>query len=73
LLHSVLEVLNPVLNQRIDWFWFVASQIGFGVVAGSVVSRQQRIRTWQYLPFAVRAGIEAPGAIDKKGDENVGP
>jgi hypothetical protein len=35
-----------------------------------VVSRQLRIRTWQHLPFAVRAGIEAPGAIDENdGDE----
>jgi hypothetical protein len=69
LLHSMLEAINPVLNQRIDWFWFVISQIGFGLVAGIVVSRQQRIRTWQYMPFAVRAGIEAPGAIDEKDGE----
>jgi len=73
LLHSVLEVLNPALNQRIDWFWFVLSQIGFGLVAGGVVSRQQRIRTWQYLPFGVRAGIESPGAMDPKNKENPGP
>ena len=66
LLHSILEALDPVLNQRIDWLWFVISQIGFGVVAGIVVSRQERVRTWQYLPFAVRAGIEAPGAMDEK-------
>lgn len=66
LIHSILEALDPVLNQRIDWPWFVVSQIGFGVVAGIVVSRQERIRTWQYLPFAVRAGIEAPGAMDEK-------
>jgi len=70
LIHSILEALDPVLNQRIDWPWFVVSQIGFGVVAGIVVSKQERIRTWQYLPFAVRAGIEAPGAIDEKSGEN---
>jgi hypothetical protein len=70
LLHSVLDVLNPVLNQRIDWFWFVLSQVGFGLVAGSIVSRQERVRTWQYLPFAIRAGIEAPGAVDEKNGEN---
>ena len=71
LLHSILEALDPVLNQRIDWLWFVISQIGFGVVAGIVVSRQERVRTWQYLPFAVRAGIETPGAMDENnnGDE----
>ena len=66
LIHSILEALDPVLNQRIDWLWFVISQIGFGIVAGIVVSRQERIRTWQYLTFAVRAGIEASGATDDK-------
>jgi len=70
LLHSVLEAINPVLNQRINWFWFVISQIGFGVVAGVIVSRQARVRTWQFLPFAVRAGIEAAGRVDERVDEN---
>jgi hypothetical protein len=70
LIRSVLEALDPVLNQRIDWLWFVISQIGFGVVAGIVVSTQERIRTWQFMPFAVRAGIEAPGAIDEEAGKN---
>jgi hypothetical protein len=71
LIHSILDAVDPVLNQRIDWLWFVVSQIGFGIVAGIIVSRQQRVHTWQYLPFAMRAGIEAPGAIDeKKGDSD---
>jgi formate-dependent nitrite reductase membrane component NrfD len=71
LLHSILEAIDPVLNQRINWLWFVLSQIGFGVVAGIVVSRQVRIRTWQEVPFAVRAGIEASGTIHQyNGDEH---
>jgi hypothetical protein len=70
LIHSILEALDPVLNQRIDWLWFVFSQVGFGIVAGIVVSRQERVRTWQYLPFAVRAGIEAPEAMDEKSGES---
>ncbi len=57
-IHSVLGIVNPVLNQRIDWLWFVISQVGFGIVAGIVVSRQMRIRTFQRLPLAVRAGME---------------
>jgi hypothetical protein len=69
LLYATLEIINPVMNQRIDWLWFVLSQVGFGVVAGLVVSRQQRIRTYQGLPFAVRAGIEAPGVIRKREEE----
>jgi hypothetical protein len=69
LLHSVLGIVNPVMNQRIDWLWFVLSQVGFGVVAGIVVSRQQRVRTWQRLPLALRAGIEAPGLMrERDGD-----
>jgi len=70
LLYSVLEAIDPVLNHQINWLWFVISQIGFGVVAGIVVARQHRVRTWQFLPFAVRAGIEAPGAIDEKNGES---
>jgi hypothetical protein len=70
LIHSMLEALDPVLNERIDWLWFVISQVGFGIVAGITVSRQERVRTWQYLPFAVRAGIEAPGAIDEKNGDS---
>jgi len=61
LFHSFIGLINPVLNARIDWVWFVVSQIGFGIVAGIVVSRQERIRTWQGAPLAVRAGIEASG------------
>jgi hypothetical protein len=63
--HSVLGLVNPVLNERIDWTWFVISQMGFGVVAGIVVSRRERIPTWQRQPFAVRAGLEESGMHDE--------
>ncbi|HEY2117054.1 MAG TPA: hypothetical protein VGJ51_18290 [Candidatus Angelobacter sp.] len=69
LLYTTLDIINPVMNQRISWLWFVLSQVGFGVVAGLVVSRQQRIRTYQGLPFAVRAGIEAPGVMQERDEE----
>jgi hypothetical protein len=65
LLHSILGIVNPVLNRRIDWFWFVLSQVGFGIVAGIVVSRQMRIRTWQRLPLALRSGMEESGMRDE--------
>ena len=70
LIHSFLEFVNPVLNKRIDWLWFVISQVGFGIAAGIVVSKQQRVPTWQHLPFAVRAGMEAPGAMDERNGED---
>jgi hypothetical protein len=63
LLHGILGFINPVLDAHVDWPWFVASQVGFGLVAGVVVSRQQRIPTWQGMSFAMRAGIESPGVM----------
>jgi hypothetical protein len=65
LIHSILGIVNPVLNQRIHWLWFVASQVAFGIVAGIVVSQQERIRTWQRLPLAYRSGMEASGMKDE--------
>lgn len=73
LLYSTLGIVNPVLNQRIDWFWFVLSQLGFGIVAGIVVSRQERIHTWQHLPFALRAGMETTGVAENKNPEDRRP
>jgi len=63
LLYSIMGLLNPVLGSHIDWVWFMASQFAFGVVAGLVVVRQSRVPTHENLPFALRAGIEAPGMM----------
>lgn len=68
LLYTILGLLNPLLESRIDWFWFIASQIAFGVVAGLVVVRQQRIPTRENVPYAVRVGLEAPGTMREKGE-----
>jgi hypothetical protein len=66
LIHSILGLVNPLLNARIDWPWFIASQFAFGVVAGLIVARQHRVHTRQFVPFLMRAGIEAPGIIEEK-------
>jgi hypothetical protein len=66
LLHSILDLLNPLLNAHIDWPWFVASQFAFGIVAGLVVVRQQRVRIRQFVPFLMRAGFEGPGITKEK-------
>ena len=70
LLHSVLDLINPLLNQHIDWPWFVASQFAFGIVAGLVVVRQQRVRIRQFVPFLMRAGFEAPGITKEKPEKD---
>jgi hypothetical protein len=69
LIHGILGIVNPVLNQRIDWLWFVATQVGFGIVAGLVVSRQERMHTRQQLPLAFRVGLEASGLTNRGEDE----
>ncbi len=65
ILWSALGVVSPILDQRIDWLWFVPSQIIFGLVCGFVVNLQARVRTPQFqaLPFAVRAGLH--GDLDR--------
>jgi hypothetical protein len=61
LLYTILGLLNPLLASHIDWPWFIASQVAFGIVAGIVVSKQSRMLTRENMPFLMRAGIEAPG------------
>ena len=69
LLYSILGIVNPVLERHIDWLWFAASQVAFGLVAGLVVVRQSRMPTRENVSFALRAGIEAPGIIPPHGSD----
>jgi hypothetical protein len=68
ILHSALGIISPILNERIDWLWFVISQIAFGLVAGFVVNLQVKVRTPQFraLPFAIRAGLHTLGDSEDK-------
>ena len=61
LIWAVLGVVNPALNARVDWAWFIASQMAFGLTAGFVVARAHPIATMQTWPLAARAGMEATG------------
>lgn len=70
ILHSILGLINPLLDARIDWPWFIASQIAFGIVAGLIVMCQEHVRTRQFAPFIVRAGIEAPGLKPENSSED---
>jgi hypothetical protein len=73
LLYSMLNLLNPLLESEIHWGWFMASQVAFGVVAGLVVLRHTRVRTTENMPFAVRAGIEAPGMMSPRDEGDKRP
>lgn len=71
ILHSFMGIINPALDERIAWGWFLVSQVTYGVVAGIVVARQERVPTGLSMPFAARLGIEAPGLMESRPD--VGP
>ncbi len=61
LVWAVVGVVNPTLGARVDWPWFVVSQIAFGLAVGVVVARAQPLATLQTWPLAARAGVEASG------------
>jgi hypothetical protein len=67
LVYTMLGLINPIMANHINWSWFVASQVAFGIVAGLVVVRQSRMLTAENVPFAMRAGVEAPGIMPEEG------
>jgi hypothetical protein len=61
LVWTTLGLVNPTLNARIDWGWFIASQVAFGLVTGYIVHHTETVETMQSWPLAARAGLRAPG------------
>jgi hypothetical protein len=41
--YGLMGVVNPVLQERVDWAWFMVSQFVFGAVAAVVVDRSEKI------------------------------
>jgi hypothetical protein len=62
LVWALLGIVDPTLAARVDWPWFVVSQIAFGLAAGFVVARAHPLATMQTWPLAARAGVEASRA-----------
>jgi hypothetical protein len=46
--YGLMGVVNPVLQERVDWPWFIVSQFVFGIVASIVVVRSEQV----YIPPA---------------------
>jgi hypothetical protein len=69
LVWATLRLVNPLLDARIDWVWFIASQIVFGMTAGYIVHHSGTVETMQTWPLAARAGLEVPGLLDEKEEE----
>jgi hypothetical protein len=69
LVASTLRLINPALNQRIAWGWFIASQVAFGLITGFIVAHSKEVETAQSWPLAARAGVEAPGLMPEQEEE----
>jgi hypothetical protein len=41
--YGMMGVVNPVLQERVDWPWFVASQFVFGIAAAIVIVRSEEV------------------------------
>jgi hypothetical protein len=41
--YGLMGVVNPVLQQRVDWVWFIVSQFVFGLAAALVVLRSEEV------------------------------
>lgn len=61
LVASTLKLINPALNSRIAWGWFIASQVAFGLITGYVVAHSKTVETAQSWPLAARIGLETQG------------
>jgi hypothetical protein len=70
LIATALNIVNPAMNGRINWVWFVACQLGFGLVCGYVIAKSTRIKTMQSWSLAERAFIEAPGVRPSRQEDH---
>lgn len=66
---TLLNLINPALNERISWPSFVGCQLAFGLVCGYFVAHGTRIKTMQSWTLAERALLDAPGLSQKNGHE----
>lgn len=69
LILTLLNLLNPALNDKINWPWFVVCQIAFGLVCGAVIAKSAPIKTMQSWTMAERAAMMAPGILPERGEK----
>lgn len=69
---SLMTSVTPVLAARVDWIWFILSQLAFGLTAVFTVNLRVRFRSaaFQQLPFDQRAGLHS-GQANRSADNEV--
>lgn len=63
--HSLMGVVNPLLQERVNWPWFVVSQFVFGLVTALVVLRSEKV----YITPAGRGPDRAADFITGSGED----
>jgi hypothetical protein len=66
LLYAGMFALSPILLEHVNWWWFSGSQVAFGVVAGLLISRGEKIPTMQFASLEARLGVEATGLMEEE-------
>jgi len=41
--YALMGVLNPTMSANVDWPWFIVTQVAFGLGAGLVISRTEKV------------------------------
>jgi hypothetical protein len=54
--YGLMGVVNPLLQEKVSWPWFVVSQFVFGVAASIIVVRSEKV----YIPPAGTGPEETP-------------
>ncbi len=44
--YGLMGVINPLMNDHIDWFWFVVCQFAFGLTLGWYIVRGNKLPAW---------------------------
>ena len=60
----MMGIVNPVLQQHVDWPWFIASQFIFGAVAAIVVMSTAKVA----IPPAGQGLPEEPTVVATQAD-----
>ncbi len=55
--HSMMGIVNPILNHYIDWPWYVVSQLVYGIATSIVILRSEKI------PIAPRGRGDEGGSV----------
>ncbi len=58
---ATISVINPALGTHIEWLWFIASQVIFGITTGWWIIRNEKIGTMQNWHYLDRFDLETQG------------